>query len=185
MKKYLVSICLVFDAEEPHNTPIPGEWNNKLKTIVLSPGDIRLTVPLSGCVAKKDIVVIKEDGVFVQCRNGLSQLLPSFVAYDCIKLGGHNLDILVKEITTTEEYEAYESLADYHYRDASSAGRYARLIIRSFHPLYPTVIGYIELSTTFYMNKARSRFMEAPFKDDTISWKSWDKQAMRTCTQTN
>lgn len=160
------------------------EWNNNLKTIVLSPGNVRIILPLSGCITKKDTIVIKENGVFVQCRNGLSQLLPSYTAHDRIKLGGHNLDILVKEITTSEEHEAYESLANYHYRDASSAGRYARLIICSFHPLYPKVIGYIELSTTFYMNKARSRFMGAPFVDETVSWEAWDKQAMRTCTQT-
>src|ERR1044071_774498 len=160
------------------NTPQSGtqytcqgiEWNNKLKTIVLVPGNIRLTLPLSGCISQKDTVVINNDGIFVQCRNGWSQLLPSYVRHDHIKLGGHDLDILVKEITTSEEFEAYEALADYHYRDASSAGRYARLIIRSFHPLYPTVIGYIELATTFYMNKARSRFMNASFSDGEVAW---------------
>ncbi|MBA3946358.1 MAG: GNAT family N-acetyltransferase [Herpetosiphonaceae bacterium] len=156
-------------------------WKDGLKTIQLMPGNISITVPLSGCVAEKDVVVACDNGLFVQCKNGLSQILPSYMAHDSINIGGYDLDVLVKEITTKDELEAYEALADYHYRNASSAGRYARLIIRSYHPLYPAVIGYIELATTFYMNKARSSFMNAPFDDGTVRWSSWDKVAMSTC----
>lgn len=155
-------------------------WKAGLKSIRLTPGDSTIKVPLSACVTEKDTVVINNDGLFVKCRNGLSQILPSYMARDSIRIGGYGLDVLVKEITTEDEYTAYEALADYHYRDAAAAGRYARLIVCSYHPLYPAVIGYIELATSFYMNKARSNFMNSPFSDGEVTWESWDKAAMRT-----
>lgn len=153
------------------------------KVAHLFPDNLKIEMPLSACISAKDVVLIKEGGMFVKCINGHAKLLPSYSAVDNITIGGRNIELLIKEITSSDEYKGYESLAGHHYRGSSIAGRYARLIVRSFHPLYPRIIGYIELATPFYMNKARSTFMDTTFRQGPIAWKSWDKQTMRTCTQ--
>ena len=71
---------------------------------------------------------------------------------------------MIKEITEVDEHAAYQSLADYHYRGRSIHGRTARLIVRSFSPGYPSVLGYVELATPFFMNKPRSVVLDAPFQ---------------------
>jgi hypothetical protein len=93
--------------------------------------------------------------------------------------GGIRLEILIKEVTEPEEYHAYKALADFHYRGHLIHGRTARLIVRTFHPTYPKVIGYIELATPFYMNKARAKIFNAPFRMKDISWATWDMPTMR------
>jgi len=85
-----------------------------------------------------------------------------FIARDELCLGDSRIELLVKEITESEEYEAVQSLATYHYRDSKLHGRTARIIARAFHPLYPQVLGYIELATPFYMNKARAKWIHSP-----------------------
>lgn len=113
------------------------------------------------------------------CRNGLCQILPLFAARDTLRLGGSSIELLVKEISEPEEHEAVQSLADYHYRGARLYGRTACLIARTFHPLYPQVLGYVELATPFYMNKARTRILDAPFSHNGVAWEQWDKETTR------
>jgi ABC-type ATPase with predicted acetyltransferase domain len=45
--------------------------------------------------------------------------------------------------------------------------------------MYPAVVGYIELATPFYMNKARSMVLNAPFNDLDIQWEAWDMPTLR------
>lgn len=160
-------------------------WENGQKFIKLVPSNIEVALPLSACISEKDIVTFDGVTLRVKCKNGCAQLLPSYLSRDTLRIGGRDLDIVVKEITTNEEHIAYESLADYHYRDSTPAGRYARLIVRSYHPLHPTILGYIELQTTFYMNKARAKFFDAPFEDGdegVVKWERWDQAARKCCT---
>ena len=79
-------------------------------------------------------------------------------------MGSLDLELVFKEITEAEEFEAYGALTRFHYRGHQLFGRTARLVVRSFHPIYPKVIGYIELTTPFYMNKARATLLDAPFR---------------------
>lgn len=113
------------------------------------------------------------------CNNGLCQILPVFIAHDNLCLGDSRIELLVKEITEPKEYEAVQSLANYHYRDSKLHGRTARIIARTFNPLYPQVLGYVELATPFYMNKARAKILDAPFSCNGISWEHWDKDTTR------
>lgn len=115
----------------------------------------------------------------VPAEGGGVQLAPSYWAEDFVRVGNLRLNFVVKEITEADEYDAYRSLTRFHYRDESLFGRTARLIVRNFHPLYPSVIGYIELTSPFYMNKARSRFLDAPFDFGGVSWSTWDLQAQK------
>ncbi|MBE2184479.1 MAG: GNAT family N-acetyltransferase [Anaerolineae bacterium] len=158
------------------------KWKNGQKIVRLVPGNYDIPLPLSACISENDVVIFDGSNLHVKCKNGLARILPSYIAPDTIRLGGTNLDVVIKEITSKDEIVAYEALADYHYRNSTPAGRHARLIIRSYHPLYPTVVGYIELQTTFYMNKARFRFMDAPFEEGPVKWEHWDKAARQNVT---
>ena len=145
----------------------------------LEPGGVQLDVPLSACVGKGDKVRFGNGEAWVPCKNGLCQILPLFVACDTLRLGSSNIELLVKEISEPEEHEAVQSLADYHYRGARLHGRTACLVARTFHPLYPQVLGYVELATPFYMNKARTRILDAPFSHNGVTWEHWDKETTR------
>jgi len=157
---------------------ISVNWKGYSKCLRLSSG-LCVTVPLSACVSNGDRVTVEGEKVSVICRNGQAQFLPPYMCRETLQLGSTTLEVLIKEITEPYEYEAYQSLSEAHYRGKAVHGRTARLIVRSFHPLYPEVLGYIELATPFYVNKARAQVLNAPFHCDGIAWEAWDKSTVR------
>lgn len=153
-------------------------WRNHLKEIFLEDGS-SVMLPRSACLSKGDDVVLAEDGAHVVCNNGSIRILPTYTAVEKVSVGSLSLELVVKEITESEEFEAYEALTRFHYRGHSLFGRTARLVLRNFHPIYPKVIGYIELTSPFYMNKARGTLLDAPFKANGVSWDRWDTEVQR------
>jgi ABC-type ATPase with predicted acetyltransferase domain len=155
-------------------------WKNHLKTLRLD-DDTSVVVPLSACVSEGDPVKLGSDGATVLCRNGEARFLPVYTGVEKLRVGGLDLEFVIKEITEPDEFSAYESLTQLHYRGHSLFGRTARLVVRSFHPVYPKVIGYIEITTPFYMNKARRVLFDAPFEaaDSGIAWERWDVKMQR------
>jgi len=154
-------------------------WKGHLKRITVKPGAKSFTIPLSACVGEGDRVRLTDEDGMVVCRNGESRFLQPYLEFEALSLGGLNLSVAIKEITEKTEFDAYASLADFHYRGHAIHGRTARLIVRTFHPAYPQVIGYVELATPFYMNKARARVFDAPFESDGIKWGQWDMETLR------
>jgi uncharacterized protein len=154
-------------------------WKGHLKVLRINPGEGGLTVPLSACASKGDTVKIIRESAWTICKNGKAQFLPSYFAEERIKLGGVKLFVAIKEITEKDEYIAYQALSEFHYRGQVLHGRTARLIMRSSHPAYPNVLGYLELATPFYMNKARSLLLDAPFDVDNVHWTRWDMPTLR------
>lgn len=154
-------------------------WKGHIKRIRLEPGPTWLDVPRSACLTTGDSVIKEGNKVWVPCDNGMCQVLPSFASPASLRLGGLSLDVLIKEITEADEYVAYEHLADLHYRSHTIHGRTARLIVRTLDPAYPKVIGFIELATPFFMNKPRSKLLDAQFVFDGVRWDSWDIHTIR------
>ncbi len=154
-------------------------WKGHIKRLTLQPGQKFLFVPLSACASKGDRIRLVDGEAWVECQNGEAQFLQPYLAREMLTVGGFQLEMLIKEITETEEFQAYRSLAEFHYRNHLIHGRTARLIARAFHPMYPQVLGYVELATPFYMNKARAAVLNAPFRLDGISWDAWDMPTMR------
>lgn len=154
-------------------------WKGHKKRLRLEPGGLALEVPLSACVTKGDRVRSESGDVWVIGKNGDCKILQPYIVPDIVNLGGVQLEVLVKEVTEGEEHVGYQALADYHYRGKTIHGRTARLIVRTFHPRYPKVLGYIELATPFFMNKPRARVMDAPFESGTVAWDSWDMTTLR------
>lgn len=154
-------------------------WKGHRKRLRLEPGGLLLDVPLSSCVTKGDRVRCDSGDVWVIGKNGDCKILQPYIVPDVVNLGGVQLEVLVKEVTEGEEHVGYQALADYHYRGKVIHGRTARLIVRTFHPKYPKILGYIELATPFFMNKPRSRVMDAPFTSGSVSWNRWDMATLR------
>lgn len=154
-------------------------WKGHVKRIRVEPESRWFTLPLSACVSKGDTVRIQGGDAWVICKNGESKFLRPYFEWETIELGSLKLEIAVKEITEEEEYDAYKSLAEFHYRGHAIHGRTSRLILRTFHPAYPQVIGYIELATPFYMNKARAAVLNSPFVYNGVEWQKWDIETLR------
>lgn len=157
-------------------------WQGCIKKIVLDDGLTKLKLSRSACVTEGDVVELHGDVISVVCINGRAQLLPGYVAREQLSIGDFRLELLIKEITEADEMAAYLALTQFHYRDHVLCGRTARLVVHSFHPLYPKIIGYIELTTPFYMNKARAAIFDAPFRANGIAWQSWDVETRRAYT---
>ncbi len=149
------------------------------KRLRLDSGKLYLDVPLSACVSQNDQIILVDETVSVVCKQGYATLLPIYLAKETLRLGDLEVDLVIKEITEDDEYQAYQSLSDFHYRGKTIHGRTSRLIIRAFHPLFPKVLGYVELATPLYMNKARAKILNAPFKQDEITWQCWDMHTTR------
>lgn len=144
-------------------------WQGHRKIVQLN-GGRSLCLPRSACVTTGETVLVNSDEAFVRCVDGLAKLMPAYVAKETVQVGSVKLELLIKEITVTDELTAYESLANFHYRGQPLFGRTARLIIQSFHPNYPKTIGYIELATPFYMSKPRTAILNRPFQSGGIRW---------------
>lgn len=153
-------------------------WKNHRKIVDLGGGK-KLELPRSACVTEDEHILLNSREAYVRCRDGLAQLLPSYVATESIDLGSIRLEVVVKEITTSDEHASCESLTSYHYRGRPLFGRTARLILQTFHPSYPRTIGYVELATPFYMSKSRTDLLNRPFRNGDINWTSWDKETAR------
>lgn len=155
------------------------EWRGHLKEIRVEGDSTRFLLPRSACVSSGDIVLRSNERLAVDCLNGEATLSPPYIGTEALRIGNLRLDILIKEITAADEFSAYQSLADLHYRGKALHGRTAKLVARCFHPIYPAVIGYIEIATPFYMNKPRSEIVNAPFRDCDVEWEAWDMPTLK------
>ena len=154
-----------------------------LKNILLVNHPATILIPRSACVDKGDRVELTDDKAVVVCKNGKAEIFPPYAEREQLCVGGLELEFLIKEITEAEEFAAYEALTKFHYRRQTLYGRTAPLIVRNFHPVYPKVIGYIEITSSFYMNKPRNAILNAPFQADNICWEKWDKAIQREYIQ--
>lgn len=131
-----------------------------------------------------DVVVRRSDRVSARCINGRAQILPAYAAKDSVRIGDKTLVLTVKEIQSAEELDGYHKLEECHYRGKVLHGRHVPLIVTSSDPLLPLVLGYIELSTAFIMNRPRAILLDDRFHDGAggISWTTWKKAAVRRYT---
>jgi len=154
-------------------------WKGHYKRLRLLPSQEMLSLPLSACVTKGDTIALRNGDSYVVCRNGETQIHGPYIRWVNLQVGGLDVQLAVKEITEQQEHISYQRLADLHYRGEHIHGRTARLILRAYDSAFPSVIGYIELATPFFVNRARTDIMDAPFTEGDISWARWDKDALR------
>lgn len=141
--------------------------------------DVSFDLAISSCVDKSSKITINDSSVTVKCKNGVVQIHPSYCQKEVTKIGGYSIELLIKEITDSDEIRSYESLSQFHYKGQQLFGRTSVLIATSTTPYLPKVLGYIELATPFYVNKPRAEILNAPFKHNGIAWEEWDKETTK------
>ncbi len=154
------------------------------KIFRLSNGEILKTHRYCCLGPGDEVVTDRSENAHVTCKNGQAQILPAYCRSDILRVGPRTLRLKIKEIQTQEELAGYHQLEEYHYRGKALHGRRAPLIVRSEDPLLPRVLGYVELSTAFLMNRARAMLLDSEFHHASgdISWTTWKKATVRKYT---
>lgn len=120
-------------------------------------------------------------------------ICPVFKLTKQLRLAGKNHTLNIEEITTAEQYEAYQLLERFHYRSSPSlieqeekketkgGGRKAVLIASLVVNKKTNFVGYIELTMPLMMVAPRHRAFDRPFDHSkrNISWTKWDQQCLR------
>lgn len=135
-----------------------------------------LNVPRSASVSVGDEIKLSNDGALcvISCKNGTAKILPFYQVDEKFNVGQSSYEITIKEIITAEEKNGYDTLTQHHYRNKALFGRHAALIAQTTNPLLPNVIGYIELSTPFFLNAPRRNLLDAPIVLNGVSWQAWN-----------
>lgn len=128
--------------------------------------------------AGKGDMLTEEGGNFSVVLNGSGPRVPLTPAWSrtaSLPLSP-DLTLTVKEIETPEEMAGYRRLTQFHYRGAGGAGRKVPLVAVVENWQLPEVIGFIELASSFIVNSARTKVLDAPFSDSDsgVAWSCWD-----------
>lgn len=150
-------------------------------TLRLSSGE-SLSVRRLAPVGKGDHICRNKSGLLVK-PNGSSEFVRLTPAWRWSKNIGDGLDIRVKvkEIVSEDELAEFKRLTQFHYRGKGGMGRSVPLIAKIDMWDLPNVVGFIELSSTFIVNTARSRFLNAQFvdKERGLAWQRWDREVAK------
>ena len=152
-------------------------WKGHYKRLRLWPTGKMVSLPLSACVTKGEQIVRHGGELHVVCTNGRATICGPYVRWEHVAFGAAEAQIAAKEVTEEAEHVSCQRLADLHYRGKQSHGRTARLVLRAYDQAFPTVLGYVELATPLFVNKARSQVLDAPFHQGAFSWERWNISA--------
>ena len=95
-------------------------------------------------------------------------------------VSGTSIRVRFKEVETKDDLEQYSVLQNLHYRGGGGAGRTVPIIAKSDVWDLPSVLGFIEISSSMIANSARKRFLDFPYREnEKFLWKKWDRTAAR------
>ena len=134
-------------------------------------------------VGKGDEIYRDESGLLVRLDRSdeFVRLTPAW-RWSTVMSEELDVAVQVQEIVTEDEFHEFERLTHFHYRGKGGMGRSVPLIAKVDVWDLPSVVGFIELSSTFIANTARSRFLNSQFVDGErrIAWHKWDSQTAKT-----
>ena len=128
------------------------------------------------------ILTQTSDTLFLRLHDGSDlQVSPSWKESISFQVGDIVIPMEVKEIESEPELDGFMRLTRYHYRSARVAGRTVPLIVTTTRHDLPNVVGFVELATTFLVNSARKKILDAPFSDPErgAGWPRWDGKTAR------
>ena len=104
------------------------------------------------------------------------KISPAWTETIPFRVGDSSVDLIIKEIESESELDGFNRLTKYHYRGAKGAGRTIPLVVTASHNDLPPVLGFIELTTSFLVNSARQKVLDAAFSDPErkVGWARWD-----------
>lgn len=145
-----------------------------------------ITVGRYAPVGKGDTLFRIGTSIYVQLRkaNTRVRLTPAWQTSNTLQVPP-GLPVIVKEIETAEELEGYQRLTEYHYRRNDGMGRRVPLIACVDCWELPTVVGFIELASSFLVNTARARILDTRFSDPSrgVAWTQWQTNSIRAASR--
>ncbi len=119
--------------------------------------------------------------VLMQEQSPPIRLTPPWSCGTTLSIGPHKVKLTIKEIESEHDLEGYKRLTEYHYRGAGGIGRSVPLIAKMNTWELPSVVGFIELSSSFIVNSARKNVFNSPFSDPDsgVAWIRWDTQTAK------
>lgn len=163
--------------------------NLRLKYVGQQNSSVIFRVSRSACVTEGDIVYsytpldktssMQKDHLFIRCENGFTQIAPIYCFETILQIGGIDLPLTIKEISQQDEFDGYTALTKYHYRDKILFGRHAPLVAVTHHPMLPKIVGYIDLTTAFFVNTPRRNIFDEPTHLNGLSWEGWSKDVIK------
>ena len=133
-------------------------------------------------LGKGDCVLARQDSiwVFVKRDETWIDLTNPWTKEVSTSIFGQDVVLTFKEIESSEELNHFSILQNLHYRGAGGAGRTIPLIAKSNIWDLPSVLGFIEISSSMIANTARKNFLNFPYHEGTtLLWKTWDRTAAR------
>lgn len=129
-----------------------------------------------------DLLCVNGDSikVFVKNDNRWIEIGKPWNISQEVNFGGVATTLTFKEIETEKELALFEELRKFHYRGGGGAGRTVPIIATSQLWDLPTILGFLEISSSMIANSARKRFLDFPyFESGTRLWNSWDHSATK------
>ena len=118
----------------------------------------------------------------LQLQDGsLIPVSPAWKETTSFQVGDIAIPLNIKEVETSSELDGFLRLTKYHYRGAKGAGRTIPLVVTTSRDDLPEVLGFIEIATSFLVNSARKKALDAAFSDSErgVGWTRWDGAAAR------
>jgi ABC-type transport system involved in cytochrome c biogenesis ATPase subunit/GNAT superfamily N-acetyltransferase len=86
------------------------------------------------------------------------------------------LPLTARELVAELDFDAYHSLAQFHYRTERSFGRRSVLLLECHDPSFPKAVAFIEVTSPFMHLRNRNVLLDAPFAEpgEGVSWSGWD-----------
>lgn len=133
-------------------------------------------------VGTEDYLKLENNSVYVWVKNE-RQFIDIGDGWSCqsqLEMPNAHANIVFKEIETADELSLYEELRKFHYRGGGGIGRTVPIIATSDRWDLPSVLGFIEISSSMIANTARKRFFDFPYDEPAgPHWKSWDREATK------
>ena len=109
------------------------------------------------------------------------QVSPAWKESVSFQVGDIELPLEIKEIESETELDGFARLTRYHYRGAKGAGRTVPLVVTTSRRDLPSVLGFVELTTSFLVNSARKKILDTAFSDPErgVGWPRWDGTTSR------
>lgn len=145
-------------------------WN---KSLLLDGKEV--VVPKARCVKRGEELVLRRDELLQSVHPGFCIIDPPFSSEETLKLGSKELVVSLREPVSRDDWKQVKLLRSFHYRGRPPFGRQGILLARiEKQEDAPEASGLIEIGSAPICNSARGRALNAPFKDDGISWEKWD-----------
>jgi len=135
------------------------------------------------CAGAGNLIYHSDNGsIHVKTDDGIVQVDPAYSNDISLPVGNQmTLRASISEITGQEQLLGYNALSAYHYKSQEGFGRKSVLVLTSKTQDWPSILGFIEITTPFMHLKCRNEIFDSKFVDakSDVSWDRWDQSTRK------